>query len=186
MLPDISNYKQTHLWILLFFAILTVDTTVLFLTRYFPHILGSSLNDWYDRFRLLAVLSDVLVILIGFIIAQFVYTIFLRPVFGTNLVLFLFVLVLVQAIHDILFYLFVIQPLPKGHNEMIDVFKEYAKGGSIIIGGDALLMLGSAGVALFYASQPDYVVASCSIVVSYALTYILYTKRQIPYTVRIG
>ena len=112
-----------------------------------------------------------MVILIGFIIAQFIYTIFLRPIFGYNLILFLGVLVLVL-------YLFVILPLPEGHNEMIDVFKEYAKGGAIILGGDSLLMLSSALVALLYMSQPDYVVASCSIVVTYALTYILYTKRR--------
>ena len=178
MLPDISNYRNVHDIVLIIFAILALDTSVLFLTRYFPNILGKPLNDWYDRFRLLAVCSDVLVITIGFLITQILYTHFLKPIFGWNPFLFVGTLVLVQAIHDALFFLFVIEPLPKGHNEMIDVFKEYSKAGAIIIGGDSLLMLGSALIAFAYKSQPDFVVGISSVVVSYALTYILYTKPQ--------
>ena len=37
--PDISNYKNMYDLVLLFFAILTVDVIVLFLTRYFPLVI---------------------------------------------------------------------------------------------------------------------------------------------------
>jgi len=159
-------------------GIFTVDTTVLFLTRYFPHMVGGrTLNDWYDQFGIVAVASDCLVILIGFIIARYLYT-FLGLKY--NLVWFLGLVVLVQALHDLFFYVAVIQPLPRGHNKMIDVFKNYANenGGQIIV-GDAGLMLASAAVCLLFKSQPDHVVAAITTVVGYALTYILYTKPRL-------
>ena len=88
----------------LFFATLSLDTTVLFLTRYFD-VGGKSLNKWYDNFGLLAVLSDVSVIVIGFLIANAIYPlIFQKFALG----LYLAVVVVVQMIHDILFYFFVI------------------------------------------------------------------------------
>ena len=175
----ISDPTSVSSLIRIFFAILTVDTTVLFLTRYFPNIFGKPLNDWYTRFRLVAVLSDVLIILIGFIIAQYLYTFVVQPMFGSSIFLFLTTLVIVQAIHDAIFYLFVIKPLPKGHNEVIDLFKEYSKAGSIIIAGDSLLMLGSAAIAILFETQPNHIVAATSVFVTYVLTYILYTKPQV-------
>jgi len=91
----------------LFFATLSLDTTVLFLTRYFD-VGGKSLNKWYDNFGLLAVLSDVSVIVIGFLIANAIYPlIFQKFALG----LYLAVVVVVQMIHDILFYFFVIHVL---------------------------------------------------------------------------
>jgi Na+/H+ antiporter NhaD/arsenite permease-like protein len=61
---------------------------------------------------------------------------------------------------------------------MIDVFKRYAEdlGGNIII-GDALLMLGSAFIALFYKYIPSHAFISISSVVVYALTYVLFTRN---------
>ena len=78
-LPDISDYKNIADQPILFFAILTVDVVVLFLTRYFPQYLGKSLNNWYNKFGLSAVLADVLIILIGFVIARYIYTIYIKP-----------------------------------------------------------------------------------------------------------
>lgn len=176
----LGDYKQVGVIPLLFFAILTVDVAVLFLTRYFPQFFGKPLNDWYTKFGLSAVLSDVLVILIGFLIARYLYTWYVAPTHGWSPLLFGALLVAVQAVHDFLFYIGVILPLPKGHNAMIDVFKAYAaSGGAKIIGGDALLMLGSFGVASWYMSQPSHVVVAAGALVSYALTYILYTPPKL-------
>lgn len=164
---------------MIFFAILTVDVTVIFLTRYFPEIFGRPLNDWYTKFGLSAVLSDVLVILIGFLIARYIYTAWIKPTFGWNPLLFILALVGIQAVHDILFYLGVILPIPAGHNEMIDVFKAYSKGGAKIIGGDSLLMIGSALVAFAYKSIPAHATVSMNVLVTYAMTYILYTRPNL-------
>lgn len=159
----------------LFFAVLTLDTVVLFGARYID-IGGKSLNEWYDRFGIAAVLCDVTVIMIGFMIANTLYPLIAKKF---TLPLFLLLVVIVQAIHDILFYLFVIKPFPRGHNQMMDVFQDYAKeNGANIIIGDAGLMLGSAAFMAVYASLSPQASSALATFVVYCLTYILYTKRQ--------
>ena len=159
----------------LFFATLSLDTSVLFLNRHID-VGGKSLNKWYDKFGLVAVLSDVSVIVIGFLIANFIYPF----IFSTySLPIFLALVVLVQAVHDALFYFFVIRPFPKGENQLMDVFKEYAaeNGGKIIL-GDAGLMLGSAAFMEIYKRLSPMSASALAVFTVYCLTYILYTRRQ--------
>ena len=175
MIPDLSNYKKASDILPLLFGILTLDTLVLFLARagYF----GKALNVWYDRFGILAVLSDVLIILIGFLIARYVYTLFLKPTYGWNPALFIGLVVIVQAIHDTLFFLGIIRPIPRGLNGMMDVFKDYSvELGAKIIGGDALLMIGSWAFASLYASIPQHAFIAAAALTGYMLPYALTTR----------
>jgi hypothetical protein len=177
-LANISKFDEVWDIPLLFFSILTVDVIVLFLTRYYG-IGGKSLNKWYDAFGIAAVLADVLVILLGFFIARWIYSTWLQPRFGWNAIYFVLLLVGVQVVHDLLFYFAVIRPLPKGHNEMMDVFKEYAdENGGAIISADATMMIGSAIIAMLMKAQPAAISSSFFTLVSYALPYILYTEPQ--------
>ena len=176
MIPDISDYTNINDVFLIFFAILIVDVFVLFLVRYFPNFFGQALNDWYTNFKFTAILSDILIILIGFLIARYIYTTWIKPSYGWNPLLFLALLVGIQIVHDILFYIAIILPIPIGRNEVIDLFKKYSKAGPKIIGGDAVLMIMSALVAFYYKSEPVHVVVTASILALYNATYILYTK----------
>lgn len=178
-IPDLTNFANNFDLIILFFGILTVDVVVIFLTRYYPHFFGTALNMWYTNFNLLAVLSDVLIILIGFQIARWIWTKYMRQMFGTNTLYFVALVVLVQMIHDILFYIGVIKPIRPGHNAMMDVFKHYSQGGAKIIAADSLLMIFSFIVSAIYKAIPLEWSASASIMVTYAMTYILYTKPQL-------
>ena len=141
---------------------------------------GKSLNKWYDKYGLLAVIADVFIILIGFMIAQYIYTIFIKPKYGWNILIFLLLLVFIQFVHDILLYLLIIIPIPKGHNGIIDIYKEYANENSYkIIIGDALLMLGSAFVILGLKHLPNHIIAAIAVITIYTMTYILTTPYQI-------
>jgi hypothetical protein len=161
-------------WHLLIVAILALDTIVLFLTRYFPQWLGRPLNKWYSEFGLLAVISDVTIIAIGFALARWVFNTWFA---GQGLWTFLGLLVVIQAIHDILFYVGVIVPIPRGVNAMMDVFKEYAaSGGAKIIAGDAALMLGSAAIFLGLERLPAAGQWFVGLLTAYALPYILLTR----------
>jgi hypothetical protein len=180
-LPNISNYTAESDLFYIFFAILTVDVVVLFLARYFK-IGGKYLNEWYDKYHILAVISDVMIIFIGFIIARYLYTIFFFDKFGWNVVYFLILLVIIQVLHDILFYVGVIQNMPKGENDMIDTFKLYAEDlGAQIIGGDALLMLMSGLVAMLYKYAPFHITSSIIALIAYMLPYAIYTRN--PYNI---
>jgi len=94
---------------------------------------------------------------------------------GWNLVLFA---VIIQIVHDILFYVIVIRGLPTGTNKMIDLFKEYAsEGGWKIIAVDSFMM---ASTVLLADVLEEYSVQEQSFVGllgTYALTYVLYTKN---------
>jgi hypothetical protein len=175
-IPDISDYYNNYDILLLLFAIFFVDVVVVFLVRYFPVFFGKTLNDWYNNFGFTAILSDILIILLGFIIARYIYTTWIKPTYGWNPLIFLALLVAIQVVHDILFYIAIILPIPIGHNEVIDLFKKYSRAGPKIIGGDALLMLASALVAFYYKSQPSHVAVTASVFALYNATYILYTK----------
>ena len=174
---DLSDYRNLGDIPVLLFAILTVDVIVMYFARMYPRFFGSPLNEWYDRFGLSAVLSDVLIILIGFLIARYVYTVYFKPKYGKNPALFLGLVVIVQLIHDILFYYGPILLIPRGANEMMDVFKDYSRGGAKILAGDAGLMIGSFIVASLYRGLPEHAFVGISVVVAYMLPYILYMKH---------
>ena len=178
-LGDISNYQEISDWSYILLAILIVDVAVLFLTRYFPDVLGKNLNLWYERFGLNAVISDVFVIAIGFALARYAYRYFVPlPSSPFNIPLFLGLLVGIQAIHDIFFYVAAILPIPRGHNRMMDVFKDYASGGGKIIVGDALLMLSSAIIAMILKEQEPHVSVFAGLFTVYTLPYILETTNK--------
>jgi hypothetical protein len=128
---------------------------------------GNSLEEWYSKFGLLALLSDCLVIIIGILMAKMFFPTF--PLLLTA--------VAIQLIHDMLFYLLVILPIPRGHNTIIDLFKDYAsENGWGILVVDSL-MIGSTVLLGDYLSRLSVpVVQLTGLSGLYALTYILYTK----------
>jgi hypothetical protein len=177
-LPDISNYKHISNIPYLLLGILIVDILVLFLVRYMG-IGGNSLNMWYDKLGLQAIIADVFIILIGFILGQIIYTHFIMPYYGWNAIIFILVVVLIQMIHDILLYYLVILPIPKGHNSIIDMYKVYAEeNGFAIIPGDSMLMIGSAIVTFGLKYLPDYAITFITIFTIYTMIYILNTKKS--------
>jgi hypothetical protein len=179
-LPNIAEFKDlTHIPYFIA-AILLIDVFTLFLTRYFPEkVGGESLNDWYDNFGLEGVVADVFVILLGFLITQYIYSGWVSPSYGWNPLLFVGLLVVVQLVHDALFYTGVIKQIPSGLNAMMDTYKKYAEeNGGLILLGDAGLMLGSAAAVFALESAPPYVAVAVACLTVYTLPYILNTKMQ--------
>jgi hypothetical protein len=143
-------------------AVVWVDFFTILLSKYAD--LGTSLNLWYQQFGIVAVISDCLVIVLGIMIAELFF-----PKY--NLLL---TAVVIQIIHDILFYLLVISPLPIGTNKMIDLFKSYASENSYkIIIADSIMM---ASTVLIAQQLHGKFVPFIGLLGVYALTYIIYTK----------
>lgn len=180
LLGDITDSSNVGDWAYILLAILIVDIVVLFLTRFFPDALGKNLNVWYEKFGLSAVISDVFIIAIGFWLARLAYN-YYQPKLadGFNLWLFLAILVGVQLIHDIFFYLAVIKPIPRGHNRMMDVFKDYAEsGGAKILAADGAMMVASALIAMVLKEAPPDTTVFVGLLSIYTLPYILETKNR--------
>jgi len=157
-------------------AALWVDFAVMALIKIVPGPISflpptGVLNLWYEKFGLAAVSADVLSLFLGVLLATFLFP----GVMGLELVIGA---VLVQMLHDILFYAVVIQGVPQGQNEMIDVFKSYAnEGGWTILLADALMI--TSVVALAHLSDllfPYRMIAFQALLGMYSLIYITYTK----------
>ena len=83
---------------------------------------GNALTTWYRKFGLGAFMADVLSLMIGFMIAFFIYVYFFKK---ENILLFLLIVLCVQFIHDLLFGFFI--SIYKGNSAFLNVFKLYIK-----------------------------------------------------------
>ena len=146
-------------------AVVWVDFITILLHKIFN--LGTSLDKWYSQFGIVAVISDCLVIILGILVAQiFLPSIPLLPA-----------AVMVQLVHDILFYLFVIVPVPTGHNKMIDLFKEYSvENNWKILLADSLMIGSSVIIADYLSKIRSQYVQFIGLTGAYALSYIIYTR----------
>lgn len=150
-------------------SVVWVDFFTMLASKYIP--IGNSLNKWYEQFGIVAVASDCLIIVLGILLTKMLFP----SANGWNLVLFA---VVIQLVHDILFYFFIVKPLPTGTNKIIDLFKEYGnENGWKILPFDSLMI---ASTVLLADVLEEYSVQEQSFVGllgTYALTYILYTKN---------
>ena len=149
-------------------SVVWIDFLVIALSKVYS--MTESLNVWYKQFGIVAVISDCLVIVLGILIAQFLYP--KAP--ATTLAI---VSVIIQLIHDTLFYIGVILPIPKGHNRMIDLFKTYSsEGGYKILLADSAMIAGTVYLGDYLTQFDEKVVTFVGLLGVYALTYIIYTK----------
>ena len=148
-------------------AVVWVDFCTIGLSKIFR--LGASLDKWYERYGMTAVLSDCLVIVLGILIAKYYFP-------KADIRHFIVIAIGIQVLHDFLFYSFVISPMPIGHNTMIDLFKEYSLENSYkILVADAIMIAATILLAdrLGHVKK-DFVVFGGLLGV-YALTYIVHT-----------
>jgi uncharacterized protein YacL len=147
-------------------AALVVEFWVIYV---FKHLgTGKTIKKWYDKFGALAVVSDVTSVMIGIMIANF----FVPGAKGVTLALYS---VVVQVIHDVLYYLLLVLQIPKGTNSVIDLMKEYGKElswGPIV--ADAGIMVSTVGVYTFLEDRSSQTMLFVALLSLYAITYVVY------------
>jgi uncharacterized protein YacL len=148
-------------------AVVVVDFVTIVLSKFFH--LGKSLDKWYAKFGMTAVLSDCLIIVLGIQLALLI-----EPKAGWFQLIML--AMAIQIFHDIWFYFGVIQPVPRGQNEIIDLFKEYAQENSWkIVVADSTMVVSTVVLAEVFSNYHESVVSFVGLLGTYALTYIIYT-----------
>lgn len=114
-------------------AVILTDLIFLVANRY-DYIKSEKLKEWYEKYGLLAVMSDVAVIWLVFFGTKYFtsYT-------GWKLML---AILAVQIAHDFLFYA-AFCAFPRGFSESMDFFKDYAKeiGFKAVIGDSAMMVM---------------------------------------------
>lgn len=137
LFKDISNFSNTSDYLPILNGSINSDLIIIFLL-YHGIINSFYLKKWYKKYQLSAVIADVLILVIGIIIARYLYKFLFN---GFNIWKFTGLAVIIQIIHDILFYL-LFKSVPKGYNQMLDFFKDYAQEvGSGAIVGDSIMMI---------------------------------------------
>ena len=147
-------------------AALVIEFWVIYV---FKHLgTGKSIKKWYDKFGIVAVLSDVTSVIIGVMLAHF----FAPSDSGWTLALYS---VIVQTIHDVLYYFLIVRQLPEGTNAVIDLMKDYStevSWGPIV--ADAAIMLSTVGIYVLLKGQSKERMAFIAFVALYSITYVVY------------
>jgi len=176
---DISDYHDLGDWGFLLTAAIAIEAIMIALTRFFPAFFGKYVNLWYSRFRLSAVLQDILSILVGFGIARYVYTEYVYPNYDWNPIYFTGLAVVVQVLHDFLFYFGVIRQVPEGQNGIIDVLKKYAENVSYkAVVGDSAMMIGTSVGSMVLKAFPLHSVVFLGLAVAYTIPYFMEVKNE--------
>jgi uncharacterized protein YacL len=137
---DISDFSKVSDYLAIINASIIVEVAVVWLTFNSAFAKWKTLELWYKKFQLSAVMADVIIVCIGLIVTRLLY----KYIFGKrfSIIYFTLLALLLQIIHDFLFY-FIFSLIPRGHNAMIDVFKDYAKESGVFA------VIGDSGIILF-------------------------------------
>ena len=150
-----------------FNAAIFAEIIVLLLTLYTSVFNTPHLVEWYKKFKLGAVLQDVLILVIGIILTDYLY-----PKVFKSFSVFKYVglAIFIQIIHDVLFAIAFKQI--KNH-EMFDVFNKYANmvGFKAILGDSFMMLI----CVLFYLFTKNYQHHSIlAVFLIYLVPYLLY------------
>ena len=162
--------KSTIHFLSLLNAALATDLIIISLALA-GYLNGNALMTWYKQFGLGAVIADVLILMIGFIIAFYIYNYFFKTY---NIFLFIFVLILLQIIHDIIFGLLINNY--KGNSPILNVFKLYAKEvGYKILVFDALMLISTVLIEKYLSSMSKTFNVILLIVLVYITPYLIFS-----------
>lgn len=172
-LGNISNFDNISDYLPIITSALIVDLVIIYLII-FEVIKSKSLIIWYNKFGPSAILADVLSIVLGIIIARYLYPFIFKEY---SLLQFIFLTVMIQITHDLLFsYLFNL--VPRGSSSILDVFKDYAieRGPNILL-DDALMMISTIILGSYLTTLNYNNIIILFITMLYSYPYLLYSLK---------
>ena len=168
---NISDFNNVSNYLPILNGIIITDLFVLG-NVVLKKIKSSFLIEWYKKYDILAIMADVLSIMIGIIIARFLYS-FLFKKF--NIFLFCCLAVSIQLFHDILF-VFLFNIIPRGKSNILDTFKDYGKElGFIILFADASMVISSILLGSLLSNLSLNANIILLIILLYITPYLLYS-----------
>jgi hypothetical protein len=169
-LANISNSNNLIDYVPIFAAALLVDMLVSTISCTVFNT--TQLKRWYKTFNLGAIISDVFIIVIGILIARYLY-----PLIFKEWCLWKFILLAlaIQITHDFLFYA-LFSAIPRGASVIMDVFKDYAAAyGGWAIFADSILIVGSILLASYLASLDLGTNLFILVIAVYLVPYFVYS-----------
>jgi len=167
------DYTNKFEYIPILTANIYADLFIIFLAFSRMYFNVKSLEGWYKKYRLSAMIADILIGVLYILLGRYlVYTSGVE----VGLTSFAAICVFIQIIFDFLFYI-VFSIIPKGSNNMLDFFKVYAKeAGTGALLGDSFLVL-MAVILSALLNQSSYDTNIVFLIMSVYLTpYFIYMK----------
>ena len=171
---DISRFDNINDYLPILNGCINADLLIMFMLFHGILFKSSYLKKWYKTFTLSACLADILILVIGIILARFFYP-FLFSAF--SIWKFTGLAVSIQIIHDLLFYyLFSITPV--GYSFILDFFKKYAgEVGNRAILGDSFMMIAACLLSSYFAGLNTNMNIISLVVSLYFIPYVLYMEK---------
>jgi hypothetical protein len=168
---NISQFANTSDYLPIFNGVLITDMIVMCLL--ISGVIKSSvLKIWYKDLSLSAVIADVLIILIGIILARFFYPYIFNEY---SLIKFIGLAVVIQVIHDILFYQLCVS-IPRGRSHILDIFKNYGmENGYKAILSDSAMMVCAILIGSYLKGKSLNMNIITMIVAVYIVPYLIYS-----------
>ena len=168
---SIANFNDTSSLLPIVTSAISVDVFVVFLVV-FGWIKSRALQEWYHKYGIAAVMADVLSIVIGILLARFVYTRFFSM---GGMATLCGLAVAIQMTHDVIFAQF-FYAVPRGRSAILDTFKDYAtENGPVILLFDAAMIVATLFMASLLVTFSLNVNLILLIVILYILPYALYS-----------
>jgi hypothetical protein len=167
------NYNNKFEYIPIITANIYADLFIIFVTFAKIYVKIKSLEGWYKKYRLSAMIADILIGVLYMLLGR--YLVYKSGV-KIGLTAFAGVCVAIQIIFDFLFYMF-FTIIPKGSNDMLDYFKGYSKeAGAGALLGDSFLVI-MAVIISAVLNQSSYDTNIVFLIVSiYLAPYFIYMK----------
>jgi hypothetical protein len=167
------DYNNKFEYIPIITANIYADLLIIFATFAKIFVDVKSLETWYKKYRLSAMIADILIGVLYILLGR--YLVF-KSGLQIGLTAFAAVCVTIQIIFDFLFYIF-FSSIPRGANDMLDFFKGYAKeaGVNALLGDSFLVIMAVTMSALL--NQTSYDTNIVFLIMSIYLTpYLIYMK----------
>ena len=167
------NYNNKFEYIPIITANIYADLFIIFATFARIYINIKSLEGWYKKYRLSAMIADILIGVLYILLGR--YLVYKSGV-KVGLTAFAGICVVIQLIFDFLFYIF-FTAIPKGSNDMLDFFKGYSKeiGANALLGDSFLVIMAVVLSALLNQTSFDMNIVFL-IMSIYLAPYFIYMK----------
>ena len=167
------NYNNKFEYIPILTANIYADLFIIFVAFSKIYFNIKSLEGWYKKYRLSAMIADILIGVLYMLLGRYVVY---KSGVEIGLTSFAAICVFIQIVFDFLFYMF-FSIIPKGSNNMLDFFKVYSKeAGTGALLGDSFLVL-MAVILSALLNQASYDTNIVLLITSIYLTpYFIYMK----------
>ena len=172
-LKPTTDYNNKFEYIPILTANIYADLFIIFIAFSKIYFTVKSLEGWYKKYRLSAMIADILIGVLYMLLGRYVVY---KSGVEIGLTTFAAICVFIQIIFDFLFYMF-FSIIPKGSNNMLDFFKVYSKeAGTGALLGDSFLVL-MAVILSALLNQASYDTNIVLLITSIYLTpYFIYMK----------